>query len=103
MPVEQALDAAPIRPLSQELPYAAGVAIKRKQQKILPTNQSPVADSFPGKFYQTFRDKLTPTLLKLCKKNLRGRNTPKFILRSHHHPDTKTKDTTKKKITGHYH
>ena len=26
----------------------------------------------------------------------RGRNTPKLILRGHHHPDTKTKDVTKK-------
>ena len=29
-------------------------------------------------------------------KNSRGRNTPKLILWSHHHPDTKIKDTTKK-------
>ena len=29
-------------------------------------------------------------------KNCRGNNTPKLILWGHHHPDTKTKDTTKK-------
>ena len=37
-----------------------------------------------------------PSLLKLFQKNCRGRNTSKLILWGHHHPDTKTKDNTKK-------
>ena len=36
-------------------------------------------------------------------KNCRGRDTPKFIQWGHHHPDTKTKDTTHKQITGKHH
>ena len=46
--------------------------------KNLSTNESPGPD-FTGKFYQMFREKLTPLLLKLFQNNCR-RKTPQLIL-----------------------
>ena len=45
--------------------------------KKLPAHKSPGPDSFTGEFYQSFKEELTPIILKLLQKMLRKGKTPK--------------------------
>ena len=73
--------------------------------KNLPTNKSPGPNGFTGKFYQTFREELTPIILKLFQNIAEGGTLPYSFYKGTIILITKPdKDVTnKKKTTGQYH
>ena len=101
--MDKCLEKHNLQRLNQEETENMNRPIRSTEIETVIENNSPGPDGFTGEFYQTFREELTPILLKLFQNIVEGGTLPNSFYEATISLIPKPKMSQKKKTTDQYH